>query len=227
MKELLEIKKGKIGYGLLIENDFGSVKDVNNINEAVNSIDSSESYFSNGIKEPIIFPVVFQKFGIENANGRIYPEEVLKREVEKYMDEIKNRTATGESNHPDTCVLDIDRLSHLVTNLYWERQTLLGEIKLLVSPGFIKYGIISCVADNACNLMRNGVKLGVSSRGVGSVEQVMGKTIVQDDFELICFDIVTQPSTNNAWIGKNQRELKQYTESKNPELLNKLNKFIL
>lgn len=227
MKELLEIKKGKIGYGLLIENDFGSVKDVNNINEAVNTIDQSESYFSNGIKEPIIFPVVFQKFGIENANGRIYPEEVLKREVERYMDEIRNHTSTGEANHPDTCVLDLDRLSHSVTNLYWERQTLLGEIKLLVSPGFVKYGVISCVADNVCNLMRNGVKLGVSSRGIGSVEQIMGKTIVQDDFELICFDIVTQPSTNNAWIGKSQKELKQYTESKNPELSNKLNKFIL
>lgn len=230
MKELLEIKKGKVGYGLLIENDFGFVgsnDNTSNLNEAVTPIGESEVYFKNGIKEPIIFPVVFQKFGIENANGRIYPEEVLKREVEKYMDEILNGSSTGEANHPDSCILDIDRLSHLVTDLHWEKHTLLGNIKLLVSPGFIKYGVISCVSDNICNLMRHGVKLGVSSRGVGSVESIMGKTIVQDDFELICFDIVTQPSTPNAWIGKSEKELKQYTESKTSELSNKLNKFIL
>lgn len=219
---LQEIKKGKTGYGLLIEND-GYIKtpftESNKLTEGI--IEVPEDF---DFTQPL--PVVFQKFGIENANGRIYPEAILKREVEKYQKEIENRVASGEANHPDDVSLNIDRLTHLVTDLHWEGHTLVGHIKLLLSPGYIKNGIISCSADQCANLMRNGLRLGVSSRGAGSVEKIMDKTIVQDDFELYCFDIVTQPSTPGAWIGKQMEELTPFIESKQSKYASQLDKFL-
>lgn len=224
MLELCEIKKGNTGYGLLIEKDFGSISNQNNaINEDIGTGKIGEK--SND--DEFIFPVVFQKFGIENANRRIYPEKIIKAQVEKYMTAVKDHLAIGEANHPDTTTLDIDRLSHLVTDLEWQGHTLIGHIKLLVSPGYVKYGVISNLADLCANHIRCGVKLGVSSRGVGSLVDEDGKAIVQDDFELICFDIVTEPSTPNAWIVTKNDDINQYVESKQRELSDKLNKFLL
>ena len=160
-----------------------------------------------------LFPSVFQKYGIKNANGRIYPENVLKKQVEIYQERINEKRASGELNHPSESTIDLGRISHRIIELHWEGRTLVGKLELNLTPGYIKYGIVSTMGDMAANLLLNGYKIGVSSRGVGSVEQKMGQYIVGDDFELICWDIVSDPSTPNAYIGSDREELEPYMES--------------
>ena len=222
---LVEIKKNNIGTGLLVERDgFISLQDEHNkpLREAIGAPGELN------LPNPFVVNAVFQKFGIENANGRIYPEDVLKREVEKYLQKVADRRGYGEANHPDSSSIDTDRIAINIIELHWEGNTLVGKIELPLSPGFRKYGIITCKADLVANWLLNGLKLGVSSRGVGSVEQKYGKYIVGDDFELICWDVVTDPSTPGAWISENPEELQQYVESKEDKeniLTEKLNKF--
>lgn len=115
-----------------------------------------------------------------------------------------------------------------IIELHWEGHTLVGQIEIPVSEGFRRFGIVSTTADEVANLLINNLKIGVSSRGVGSVEQKYGKYLVGEDYELICWDVVSDPSTPNAWISPNQEELQQYVESKAPEkntLLEKLDRF--
>lgn len=208
--ELLEIKKGKTGTGLLIEHDgYISMSDKHNkaLRESFNE--------ANGwhCPSPFIVSAVFQKYGIKNANGRIYPENVLKKQVEIYQERINEKRASGELNHPSESTIDLGRISHRIIELHWEGRTLVGKLELNLTPGYIKYGIVSTMGDMAANLLLNGYKIGVSSRGVGSVEQKMGQYIVGDDFELICWDIVSDPSTPNAYIGSDREELEPYMES--------------
>jgi len=216
--ELFEIKKNNQGYGILIERDGGFI----DLGDERNS-DARTELNKIGSKEPGIKIVdrlrvfsVFQKFGIENANGRIYPEVVLRREVQKYQDKIDDRRSYGELNHPESVNLDGDRLAFGITKLWWENKTLVGEIELILSLGFVNYGVISCKGDMLANYLRTGWKVGVSSRGLGSVEQdkFTGKYIVQDDFEITCWDSVFDPSTANAWISSELSGLKPYIESK-------------
>ena len=211
-KELIEIKKDKTGTGLLIEND-GYIKltegERKTIKESLNG--ESEWY----VPYPFIVDAVFQKFGIKNANGRIYPENVLKREVDKYQEKIDQHMALGECNHPSESVIDLSRVSHNIIELHWEGRTLVGKMELNTTEGFRKHGIVSSRGDEVANLLLNGYKIGVSSRGVGSVEQKLGQLIVGDDFELICWDVVSDPSTNNAYISTDGKEgLSTYLESK-------------
>lgn len=361
---LIEIKKGQTGTGLLIENDgFMSISEsTKNLNE---SMSESDGYCPN----PFIVDVVFQKFGIKNENGRIYPERVLKREVEKYMKMIRERMATGECyrpsamiltesgwkhlseielgeriltlnpetkeieikpvqkvinrehngelihikgefiddfvtpehgfpvfkkegefngfikavdllskefdfdglyiptdkddltknaislddsnlkvekveysgdvmcvevdnhiwyvmengkahwtkncNHPAESVIDLSRVAINITELHWEGHTLVGQMEILTSPGFRKHGIISCCGDEIANLLLHNIKIGVSSRGLGTVSQEGGVLIVGDDYELVCWDVVSSPSTPGAWVStKGKEELSPYMESK-------------
>lgn len=203
--ELQVIKEGKTGHGILIENDGYIKYDSKSINEGVDSKDWYVPY-------PFIVSAVFQKFNIKNANGRIYPENVLKKQVELYQQKIDERRALGECNHPSESTIDLSRVSHNIIELHWEGMTLVGKMELNVTEGFRKQGIISSRGDEVANLLLNGYKIGVSSRGVGSVEQKLGQYIVGDDFELICWDVVSDPSTPGAWIGQ-QEELQQYIES--------------
>lgn len=122
---------------------------------------------------------------------------------------------TSNCNHPSDSTIDLGRISHNIIELHWEGKTLVGKLELNVTQGFVKYGIASSFGDTIANLLLNGYKIGVSSRGVGSVEQKMGQYIVGDDFELICWDIVADPSTPNAYIGSSREELQPYLESKN------------
>ena len=96
----------------------------------------------------------------------------------------------------------MDRASHIITETWWDGNRLIGKLKLLTSPGYIKEGIISCVGDQAANLLRQGVTLGISSRGVGSLTKNGDYNEVQDDFELICFDLVSSPSTPGSYLFK-------------------------
>lgn len=232
-KELFEIKRNCEGYGYLIERDAGyiSLDDKRNL-KAITELND----FTNGkpgveVVDRLKVYAVFQKFGIENANGRIYPEPILRKQVDVYQHKIDDRSSYGELNHPESVTINGERLAFLITKLWWEQHTLVGEIELILSPGFVKYGVISCLGDMVANYLRLGIKIGVSSRGLGSVERdkFSGKYIVQDDFELTCWDIVTDPSTPNAWLSTTSDGMKPWIESKESNkgnLIEGLDKFL-
>lgn len=215
-QNLVEIKKGQTGTGLLIEHDgFISSECGNNkkLFEAINAENASGDEFH--CPYPFVVDAVFQKYGIENANGRIYPEEILKREVQKYTEMISQRMAMGELNHPSESVIDLSRVAINIIELHWEGHTLVGKLEIITSPGFRKHGIISCQGDQTANLLLQGYKIGVSSRGLGTVTNKMGILYVADDYEIVCWDVVSSPSTPGAFISvSGKEELSQYMESK-------------
>ena len=137
---------------------------------------------------------------------------------------------THNSNHPESTVIDNDRISHEIKKIWWEGKTLVGEIEIIMSPGFVNMGIISCEGDRIANYLRRGIQIGVSSRGIGSLEESRdGYNIVQEDFELICWDIVTRPSTPGSYIFTRAEEARPFMESENKKniFIDKLNKFLL
>jgi hypothetical protein len=141
-KNLVEIRKGESGTGLLIEHDgYISIDcgDNRKLFEDINSNAGDDFH----CPRHFIVSAVFQKYGVENANGRIYPEHVLKKEVERYMTKINESRAIGELNHPSESVIDLSRVAMNIVELHWEGRTLVGKLELLTSPGFRKYGIIS------------------------------------------------------------------------------------
>ena len=228
-KNLVEIRKGESGTGLLIEHDgYISMEcgDNKKLFEEINS--NTEDDFH--CPRHFIVSAVFQKYGVENANGRIYPEHVLKKEVERYMAKINEKRAIGELNHPSESVIDLSRVAMNIIELHWEGRTLVGKLELLTSPGFRKYGIISNQADQTANLLLSGIKIGVSSRGLGTVTNKMGVLYVSDDYEIVCWDIVSDPSTPQAWITPEDNIPQQYIESvenndSKSKLFEKLDKF--
>lgn len=223
-KKLVEIKRGEEGHGLLIEHDGYISIDCGNNKQLFESFrnlnENSEKPFH--CPNPFIVDAVFQKFGIENANGRIYPEAILKREVEKYQIKIQERRAIGECNHPSESVIDLSRVAINIIELHWEGHTLVGKMEILVSEGFRRSGIISCQGDQIAHLLLSGIKIGVSSRGLGTVTNKMGVLYVGDDFEIVCWDVVSDPSTPNAWISDSYDNLKQYVETKEYKNKNQL-----
>jgi len=129
-------------------------------------------------------------------------------------------------NHPSDSTIDLGRISHNIIELHWEGNTVVGKLELNISEGFRRNGICSTFGDTIANLLLNGYKIGVSSRAVGSVEQKLGVLMVGDDLELICWDVVSDPSTPGAWMGQKE-ELQQYVETKtssNSVINEKINK---
>jgi hypothetical protein len=211
VQKLTEIKKGQVGTGLLIEHDGYvslDMKENKLIKEAIE--DFKEDAIP--LPRPFVVSAVFQKYGIENANGRIYPENVLKREEQKYQQAIKERRAYGELNHPESSVIDLGRVCMNIVELHWVGRTLVGKIEFPISEGFRKYGVVSTLADMAAQWLVSGLKIGVSSRGLGTVSQLGGKVIVNDDYEIVCWDVVSQPSTPMAWIDMEEEGIKPYIE---------------
>jgi hypothetical protein len=197
------------GKGILIEYDAGyiSPKDEHNANlikESKNMLDHSK---------PFEFYAVLQKYNTPNRNGRIYPERILKREADNYKKMIDKGVALSELNHPESSLIDLDRVSHMITEIWWEGPVLMGKLKLLTSPGFHERGIVSTKGDMAANYLRQGVTLGISSRGVGSLKKVGEQNEVQDDFELICFDLVSSPSTPGAYLFSQPEERFNFEEN--------------
>lgn len=117
-------------------------------------------------------------------------------------------------NHPSESVIDLSRVAMNIIELHWEGRTLVGKLEILTSPGFRKYGIISCQGDQVANLLLQGIKIGVSSRGLGTVTNKMGVLYVDEDYEIVCWDVVSEPSTPNAWITTEDNIPQQYVESK-------------
>lgn len=202
------LSKGKTGYGLLIEYDAGFINPSDNTHFLREMKESSEK----GVFRTKLYGVM-QKYGVENKNGRIYPESLLKREVENYMKLIEMGASGGHTDHPDSAIISIKEVSMRVTNLWWEGRNLMGEIYLPITKGYIETGVISHPADKIAHDIMHGFQYGVSSRGVGSLESKGGKNIVQDDFELICWDFVTTPSTNGSWVFSDKSKAEPFKES--------------
>ena len=146
-----------------------------------------------------------QESGVKNGNGRVYPPEVLKKQVELYTKgPIASNTAMGELDHPESTIVNLNNVSHVINKVWWEGNDVMGMLTLLNTPsGKIAQEIILA-----------GIPLGISSRGMGSVKQI-GETVeVQDDFELLCWDLVSVPSTPGAYMslseGKQRQEGKDY-----------------
>ena len=194
------------GKGILVEYDAGHISP--NENKKIIS-EMKETDFS----QDIILYAVLQKFDTPNKNGRIYPEDVLKKEVEKYQNLISKGGALNELNHPSSSLIDLDRVSHSILETWWDGKILMGKIKLFTSPGWKKMGIVSTKGDQAAMLIMNGATLGISSRGVGSLKNIKGQNIVQEDFELVCFDLVSSPSTPGAYVFQDPNDRDKYQES--------------
>jgi hypothetical protein len=199
--DLKIIKPGEIGKGILIEYDAGYVSPRIEHNSFILE---QKSYLDHS--KPFEFYAVLQKYNTPNRNGRIYPEKILKREAENYKKMIQKGTSLSELNHPESSLIDLDRVAHIINEVWWEGPILMGKLKLLTSPGFHERGIVSTKGDMAANYLRQGVTLGISSRGVGSLKKVGEQNEVQDDFELICFDLVSSPSTPGAYLFLNKED---------------------
>ena len=131
-----------------------------------------------------------QAAGKKNGNGRIYPKPILEREMKNYQKLVKEGRAVGELDHPDSSVIELKNASHLITEVWWDGDDVMGKLKILDTPA----GKI------AKDLVKGGVQLGISSRGLGSTRQERGITMVEDDFQLLCFDLVSEPSTTGAYL---------------------------
>ena len=145
----------------------------------------------------------------KNGNGRVYPKEILSREIEKYIKgPVAQNNAMGELDHPEASIINLSNVSHNIQKVWWDGDDVMGRLVLLNTPS----GKI------AMELVSAGIPLGISSRGMGSVKQ-LGETVeVQDDFELLCWDLVSVPSTPEAYmhpVGKlaSMNESKQYKTS--------------
>jgi len=160
-----------------------------------------------------------------------YSGEVMCVEVENHIWYVMDNGKchwTKNCNHPSESTIDLSRVAINIIDLRWEGRTLVGELEVLTSPGFRKHGIISCEGDQVANLLLSGIKIGVSSRGLGSVTNRMGVLYVDDDYEIVCWDVVSDPSTPGAWISDSYEKLQPYLESKESEkarLLENLKKF--
>ncbi len=143
----------------------------------------------------LIVKGVLQRAEAKNQNGRIYPKEVLMREANKYAGSfVKERRALGELDHPDSSVVNLNNVSHNVLGMNWSGDDLVGTVEVLSTPS----------GNILKELFKSGIRLGISSRGMGSVKEVMREgdnTLeVQPDFELIAFDFVSNPSTHGAFL---------------------------
>ncbi len=141
-----------------------------------------------------------QEADIQNGNGRVYPHAVLMREMKNYSKLVEERRALGELDHPEDSVINLKNASHMVTKVWWDNKNVMGKVKVLDTPS----------GQVLRSLVDSGVKLGISSRGMGSVTESKGQTIVEDDFQLICFDFVSDPSTPNAFM---MQEAKNYSNT--------------
>ena len=149
---------------------------------------------------------VMQRADAQNGNGRVYPKGILEREIENYKKIVKERRALGELDHPDDSVVNLKNASHVITDVWWDGNDVMGKAQILNTPS----------GQVLKELVNAGVKLGISSRGLGSVHESQGKTIVEDDFQLICFDFVSEPSTSGAFMmteGKNINLDKVFTKA--------------
>ncbi len=148
---------------------------------------------------------VIQRADTLNQNGRIYPRNILFREMENYKKVVLERRAVGELDHADDPVVNLKNVSHLITDVWTENEVVYGKIEILPTP----------MGNIARNLIESNVKIGISSRALGSVRSRGDADVVQDDLHLICWDLVSEPSTPGAYMMKEAREV-------DPRILNRI-----
>ena len=156
------------------------------------------------IKEnkPLVVTGVLQRAEAKNQNGRVYPREILEREVKLYMEgPVKENRAMGELDHPESSVINLQNVSHNIKRCWWDGDDVMGDVEVLPTP-----------AGNILKaLFASGITVGISSRGMGSVSENLaeGTVEVQDDFELLCWDFVSTPSTHGAFMTPKGRALQE------------------
>ncbi len=162
--------------------------------------ESDKRFMKNG---GMIMTGVIQRADALNGNRRVYSERILRREMDRYNNLVKERMALGELDHPETSTVMLEKVSHLVTEVWWNGKDVMGKIEVLNTPrGKILQELVNA-----------NVKIGISSRGTGSVRESKEGTIVEDDFSLICFDIVSEPSTHGAYMYRQDTSLRENKSS--------------
>ena len=150
---------------------------------------------------------VIQRAEAKNQNGRVYPKEILEREIQKYIEgPVKEKRALGELDHPESSVVNLQNVSHNIIKCWWKGDDVMGRIEILPTPA----------GNIAKALFAAGITVGISSRGMGSVSENIseGTVTVQDDFDLVCFDLVSNPSTHGAFMKPAGRAIQELQEGK-------------
>ena len=147
-----------------------------------------------GMKAPSGNPMVqgiLATAEVKNGNGRYYSKDLWEREINKYMDVVKENRATGELDHPESTIINLKNVSHIIRNIWWDGDKVIGKLEILpTTSGNILMALI-----------QNNVMVGVSSRGMGSLKEISEGTLeVQDDFELLCWDFVSTPSNPGSYM---------------------------
>ena len=155
--------------------------------------EDDKKFVSNG---GLMLSGLMQMAETKNGNGRVYPQPILEREIANYAKLVSEKRALGELDHPDSSVINLANASHMVTRIWMEGKKCMGTIRVLETPS----------GQILRSLVESGVKLGISSRGMGSVTERNGVTMVEDDFQLLCFDMVSDPSTPGAFMLKEAKE---------------------
>ena len=144
---------------------------------------------------------------VKNGNGRYYSKDLWQREIDKYMENVKANRALGELDHPDSSIINLKNVSHNIKKMWWDGDHVMGAIEILPTPS----------GNILAALFQNGIPVGVSSRGMGSLKQMGEIMEVQDDFELLCWDFVSTPSNPGSYM----KEIGMMNESKLPQQINK------
>lgn len=218
------LDKGDTGFGLLIENDAGYI-----------TIDKNQHILNESFEissgKPVLINCILQKYGVKNKNGRIYPKEVLIPQVNEYQKLVDTNSAVSEADHPDSSTVSLLNLSHIIRKMWWGKgeneHILYGQLEIITSQAYRERGEIGMIGDKIVEYLKLGIRLGISSRGVGTLEEIGGENLVQNDFELICFDLVTTPSTPGAYLfpEKNQISIGETIKNDKP-LMNEGNDLI-
>ena len=151
---------------------------------------------------------------VKNGNGRYYPKELWEREIDKYMSCVKENRATGELDHPDSTIISLKNVSHIIRDIWWNGDKVLGKLEILPT---VSGNILKALIDN-------NVMVGVSSRGMGSLKQIGETMEVQDDFELLCWDFVSTPSNPGSYMNlvREGKEAQPYQYTKINSLLTEI-----
>lgn len=153
----------------------------------------SPKQLTEGTKSPVGNPIVegiLTTAEVKNGNGRYYPKELWEREISKYMESVRENRALGELDHPDSSIINLKNVSHNIRKIWWQGDHVLGQIEILPTPSG---NILKA-------LIENNISVGVSTRGMGSLKEIGETMEVQDDFELLCWDFVSQPSNPGSYM---------------------------
>jgi hypothetical protein len=162
--------------------------------------EEEKRYVANG---GLILSGVMQRAEARNGNGRVYPMNILEREVKNYKKLVKEKRALGELDHPESSVVNLANASHIVTAIWFENEDVMGKIKVLDTPA----------GKTLRALVEGGCMIGISSRGLGTVDESNGNVTVNEDFQLICFDMVSEPSTTGAFMMKENKDPNVWTKA--------------